>query len=249
MTKEDRDKKFLENEKLIWFAINSGHYGGLAEKEDLYQEGCLALINAVEKYDESLGEFSTYAVKAIKRSLSRYVSENIHSIRIPEGAVKETYKMDLYLKDHPDATLRELEKEFGEGSIWRYQDAKRIKVISGDQFVNEEEEESILFDFIEDKNSEVENHVIKNITAKKVREFFQKQDLGDKEKQKLAEQIIFEDKRCGLSKSEVGKIKKWYIARLQTRKIMKAFISEMGIPYGTRRWEIEEKLFGPDLER
>lgn len=60
------------------------HYSGLAELEDLFQEGCLALYEAVGHYDPAAKvKFSGYAGTAIKRRMLRYIRGN-HDVGIPE---------------------------------------------------------------------------------------------------------------------------------------------------------------------
>ncbi|MCA9254737.1 MAG: hypothetical protein KDA33_03830 [Phycisphaerales bacterium] len=54
------------------------------ESHELFQEGCLALIEAVRNYDASRhGHFAPYAMARIHFALSRYVHENDASVRVP----------------------------------------------------------------------------------------------------------------------------------------------------------------------
>lgn len=59
-------------------------YYSYAEREDLLQEGFLALYDAVAGYDPEKGSFSTYAGWWIKNRLRRYVFGDNAAIRVPE---------------------------------------------------------------------------------------------------------------------------------------------------------------------
>ena len=63
-----------------YFHINPGHH----EYEDLFQEGCIGLINAAIRFDESRGfQFSTYASHMISGQIRRYKRDKSNLVRIP----------------------------------------------------------------------------------------------------------------------------------------------------------------------
>ncbi|MHB8596765.1 MAG: sigma-70 family RNA polymerase sigma factor [Ktedonobacteraceae bacterium] len=51
---------------------------------DLIQEGNIALIHAVKKYDPARGRFSTYAVRWVVKAMLKSLARQIHLITIPE---------------------------------------------------------------------------------------------------------------------------------------------------------------------
>lgn len=81
---------------------------------DLIQAGNLGLIKAVEKYDYKKGfKFSTYATLWIKQSISRYIDDCEHSIRLPVHLQQKLSKIirkriDYINEFHKEPTLEEL---------------------------------------------------------------------------------------------------------------------------------------------
>lgn len=65
MTVEDR---LEQNEKLVHFTLHRS-FPEVADDEDFQQIGRIALWNACRTYDSRHGEFSTYAVVCIKRTV------------------------------------------------------------------------------------------------------------------------------------------------------------------------------------
>ena len=76
--------------KLIYSnRLNSGDYR--IQADDLYQEGCVALLDAAMTYEGDKGaSFSTFAYLVIKRRLKRKVREYLGSART------EVYSIDAY---------------------------------------------------------------------------------------------------------------------------------------------------------
>lgn len=65
----------IDNEGLVYSIINK--FNGYYDKEDLYQEGIKAMINAFKNYNKELGvKFSTYAYKYIFGEVNKYIREN-----------------------------------------------------------------------------------------------------------------------------------------------------------------------------
>lgn len=66
MTREEKEKFFLDNMNLAYFALGKykNSYGDYSE--DLKQIALMKLWECIDNYDPSKGEFSTYAVSSIK---------------------------------------------------------------------------------------------------------------------------------------------------------------------------------------
>lgn len=83
------EKQLVENNLgLVGFLVKKIKYDprGVYSKEDLYQEGSLALIHSAQNYNQELGnQFSSYASKNIAGTTFRYVKRNSSFIWIPEN--------------------------------------------------------------------------------------------------------------------------------------------------------------------
>ena len=64
------------NLKLIHYVISKINYKNNNEYEDLFQSGCIGLINASNTYNNKLNiKFSTYAYTCIKNEILKYIKK------------------------------------------------------------------------------------------------------------------------------------------------------------------------------
>ncbi len=101
--KQALNKIIESNMGLIWSVVRKFSGRGV-ESEDLFQIGCIGLIKAVKKFDESFGvQFSTYAVPMIMGEIKRYlrddgivkVSRGLKELSIKARAAKEQLSKGL----------------------------------------------------------------------------------------------------------------------------------------------------------
>lgn len=128
---------------------------------DLIQEGNVGLIKAAGRFDYKKGyKFSTYATWWIRQAITRSISDQARTIRVPVHMIEQINKVVRESRQLMQKYGREpTDEEIAAQLSWPLARVKQVKNVAREPISLEtpigEEEDSSLGDFIEDK--EIEN--------------------------------------------------------------------------------------------
>lgn len=123
----------LNNSGLIYLGLKGIYNHEINDYEELYQEGFIALLNAVERFEPNKGfNFSTYAIKYIKSASRKRLNYNtFDSLDEPLKTKKEDARtrLDLIKDTKIDIERDTISKEFNNNlkKILTYDEIRVIK--------------------------------------------------------------------------------------------------------------------------
>ena len=139
------NKLFNSNLRIVYYVVDK-YYNKLDfnDKEDLFQVGCIGLINAIRGYNNKLGyNFFQYAYKIILYTMRTYKRKNLYLFSVPKEIHDIIYKIEsnnlVYCSSSEISTKLGIDED-------KIKEVFDLKIDSLDKVINDDE--ILLYDII-----------------------------------------------------------------------------------------------------
>ena len=246
--KAARDKIALNNQGLITMVIrNEVSDTGKLDNEDLISYGNIGLMNAIDRYDPSVGSaFSTFAVYWIRQRIFRGIYEGRDTIRRPEHyymKLKKIKKTQMEIRaEYKDMSIDELNMMTADALGMSKKEVEDIleqsmQTDSLDRTLVNNGDEYSLADIIADETCNQPENCLDDMMKGEILERFEKSNLSDREKLVIALRFgLYEGRRytleeagslIGITRERVRQIENKALSKLSSDRGMKALYEEM----------------------
>ncbi len=215
----------IEKNKRFVYKIALKLYGRFSQTcltvDDLYQEGNVGLIDAIDRFDPLTGyKFTTYSWFWIRQRILRSAIGTGYLIRIPDHQFEKLMKLYACRKKNPWATSDELVEIMGSNKYTQDEILYLIKLT--DQYLNTASLNSLvggdgdaeLIEFIPDENTSLEDTVSKDLLKEEIMDVLD--TLTPREEKVLRLRFGLDD-GCSRTLEEVGK--EFAVTRERIRQI------------------------------
>ena len=180
--KEAKDAIILNNDRLVHkiaTRILKQYRVTALDEEDLFVEGCMGLMTAVEKFDVSLGfKFSTYACNWISQAITRAAINEGYSMRLPVHVFEQVIRINKCRKLHGASSISDLREYVNEDyeTNYSYEEIKNL-VMYADMYLHTSSLNKVIndsdggdteiMDFIPAKDN-VEDQIVEKIVSEEI---------------------------------------------------------------------------------
>ncbi len=102
------DELVAENQRLVWLVVNPVAARTGLSRDELYQEGCLGLLEAVQRFEPATGCFATFALHWIRLRVHDAAATRFGALGLPAKRARQWWRVQglcVRLKNAPGEGL------------------------------------------------------------------------------------------------------------------------------------------------